>query len=71
MFNEHIAILILLGVFAVMILFKLPITFALATSSVLTAIYMHVPLMGIIQQMAKNVNNFSLMAIPFLFWQEK
>ncbi|MGI5976760.1 MAG: TRAP transporter large permease [Candidatus Limivicinus sp.] len=65
MFDQHIAILILLGVFVVMICFKLPITFALAASSVLAAIYMKIPLMGIIQQMAKNINNFSLMAIPF------
>lgn len=65
MFDQNIAILILLGVFAVMICFKLPITFALASASVLTAIYMDIPLMGVIQQMAKGVNNFSLMAIPF------
>ncbi len=65
MFDQNIAILILLGVFTVMSCFKLPITFALAASSVLAAIYMKLPLMGVIQQMAKNVNNFSLMAIPF------
>ncbi len=65
MFDTNIAIAILLGVFSVMIFLKLPITFALASSSVLTAMYMGIPLMGVIQQMAKSVNNFSLMAIPF------
>ena len=65
MFDTNIAIAILLGVFAVMIFLKLPITFALASASVLTALYMQIPLMGVIQQMAKSVNSFSLMAIPF------
>ena len=65
MYDVNIAIAILLGVFAVMILCKLPITFALASSSVLTALYMGLPMMSVIQQMAKSVNSFSLMAIPF------
>lgn len=65
MFDTSVAIFILLGVFAIMMCCKLPITFALASSSILAAIYMKIPLMSIIQQMAKSINNFSLMAIPF------
>ena len=65
MFDTNIAIALLLGVFGVMVLFKLPITFALASSSVITVLYMQLPLMSTVQQMAKSVNSFSLMAIPF------
>lgn len=65
MFDTNIAIWILLGTFVVFIIFKMPVVFALAVSSCLTLMYMHIPLMAFIQQMGKSVNSFSLMAIPF------
>jgi len=60
-----IAAWILLGSFALLLILKVPITFALAASSIFTAIYLKIPLMAIIQQMVQGVNSFSLLAIPF------
>ena len=57
--------MILLGSFAIMLILRIPITFALAASSIFTAMYLKIPLMVIIQQMVQGVNSFSLMAIPF------
>ncbi len=65
MFDSNIAIWLLLGSFVLFIVFKMPVVFALAVSSCVTLLYMHIPLMAFIQQMAKSVNSFSLMAIPF------
>jgi tripartite ATP-independent transporter DctM subunit len=65
MYDMRIAVAILLISFFVMILVKVPVTFALAISTAVTMIYCNVPLMSMIQQMAKSVNSFSLMAIPF------
>lgn len=60
-----IATWILLGSFALLLILRVPITFALAASSIFTAIYLKIPLMAIIQQMVQGVNSFSLLAIPF------
>jgi tripartite ATP-independent transporter DctM subunit len=65
MFDANTAIWILLGSFVVFVICKMPVTFALAVSSCLTLSFMHIPLMAFIQQMAKSVDSFSLMAIPF------
>ncbi len=56
---------ILLGSFAILLILKVPITFTLAVSSIITAIYLKIPLMAILQQMVQGVNSFSLLAIPF------
>jgi tripartite ATP-independent transporter DctM subunit len=65
MFDPTLAVWLLLGTFVVLIIFKMPVIFALAVSSCLTMFYMDIPLMAFIQQMAKAVNSFSLLAIPF------
>ncbi|MDR9769344.1 MULTISPECIES: TRAP transporter large permease [Acetomicrobium] len=65
MLGTTIATWILLGSFAIMLILRIPITFALAASSIFTAMYLKIPLMVIIQQMVQGVNSFSLMAIPF------
>ena len=44
---------------------KMPMTFSLAISSVVTALYLKVPLMSVFLLMVKGVNVFSLLAIPF------
>jgi tripartite ATP-independent transporter DctM subunit len=63
--DNTIAIIILLGSFAVMTMAKMPMTFSLAISSVVTALYLKVPLMSVFLLMVKGVNVFSLLAIPF------
>ncbi len=60
-----VATTILLGGFIFFIIIRIPITIALAVSSILTAIYLNIPLMAIVQRMAQGVNSFSLLAIPF------
>ncbi|HRV98419.1 MAG TPA: TRAP transporter large permease subunit, partial [Aminobacteriaceae bacterium] len=65
MSDPTIATWILLGSFALFLVLKVPITFSLAVSSVLTAMYLKIPLMAIVQQMVQGVNSFSLLAIPF------
>ena len=63
--NVTIPTIILLGGFVLLLLLRVPITFSLATASIATAFYLHIPLMAIVQQMVQGVKSFSLLAIPF------
>lgn len=65
MFNEKVAMFLLLGSFVVFILLRMPVIFAIAVSSCITLFYIGIPLQAFIQQMGKGVDSFSLMAIPF------
>ncbi len=65
MHDQTIAIALLLGSFIGMLLLQVPITFTLAIASVITAIYLGIPLMAIVQNMVQGVRSFSLLAIPF------
>ena len=65
MFDSSLAIALLFGTFFVFIIARVPITFALAGSTAITMLYVHVPLMSLVQQMSKSIHSFSLMAIPF------
>jgi len=60
-----IASWILMISFIILLVLRVPITFTLATSAILTAAYMKIPLMAIVQRMVQGVNSFSLLAIPF------
>ena len=66
--DPNIAIAILLGSFAVLIICKLPITFALISSTMLTMFYLGMPPVAMVQQMAKAIDSFSLMAVPFFIF---
>ncbi|WP_455383095.1 TRAP transporter large permease, partial [Salinispira pacifica] len=63
--DQNVAIIILLGIFAVLIILRVSITFTLAIASIATAIYLHIPLMAVFQRMVQGINSFSLLAIPF------
>lgn len=56
--------LLLLSFFVLLVL-RIPITFTLAVSSIITATYLGIPLMAIVQRMVQGVKSFSLLAIPF------
>lgn len=56
---------ILLGSFVALLVFKFPITFSLFLSSIITATYLKIPLMSIVQRLVSGVHSFSLLAIPF------
>ena len=58
-------ICILLGTFLLLLAIKTPISFSLLASSVITALYLKLPLMSVAVQMVKGIHSFSLMAIPF------
>jgi len=63
--DQNIAILILMGVFVILLLLRVSITFTLVFASIVTAVYLKIPLMAVIQRMVQGVNSFSLLAIPF------
>lgn len=63
--NNTVAIVLLIGTFIVLLVMKTPISFSLLTSSIVTALYLKLPLMSVMVQMVKGVHSFSLMAIPF------
>ncbi len=65
MSSTAIATTILMGGFFVLLVVKIPITFALTAASIATAMYLDIPLMAIVQRMVQGVRSFSLLAIPF------
>ncbi|AEJ20726.1 TRAP transporter large permease [Gracilinema caldarium] len=65
MADINIATLLLLGLFIFLMIIRLPITFSLIFSSIVTALYLKIPLMAVVQQMVQGVRSFSLLAIPF------
>jgi len=65
MIQDPIAIAILLGSFALLILMRTPIAFALGVSSILTALYSGLDLMIIAQRMVNGMESIPLIAIPF------
>lgn len=65
MVDLSFATTILLGLFVLLLILKVPITFTLAISSIVTAFYLKIPMLAIIQRMVQGVNSFSLLAIPF------
>jgi tripartite ATP-independent transporter DctM subunit len=65
MFNAHVASLLLMGIFIILLILRMPITFSLFSASVVTAIYLRVPLMSIVLKLVNGVSSFSLLAIPF------
>ncbi len=65
MIQDPIAIAILLGSFALLILIRTPIAFALGFSSIFTALYSKIDLMIIAQRMVNGMESIPLIAIPF------
>ncbi|NLY74643.1 MAG: TRAP transporter large permease [Firmicutes bacterium] len=62
---DPIAIGILLGTFAVLILIRTPIAFSLGIASIATALYLKLPLLIVAQRMVAGMESISLIAIPF------
>ncbi|KKI94164.1 membrane protein [Bacillus sp. SA1-12] len=63
--TDYMAITILLTSFVGLVLLRFPIALTLIASSLLTILYLDVPLPVVGQQMFQGVNSFSLLAIPF------
>lgn len=62
---ETIGAILLIGSFLLLIAFRVPIAFAVGASTILTCIYLDIPVSMIVTNMVKGLNSFSLMAIPF------
>ena len=58
MHNFQTASFILIGSFLALLILRVPITFTLFASSVVTAVYLKIPLMSIVQRMVSGVNTF-------------
>ena len=65
MIVDSTGIILLLGIFGILVILRVPITFCLAVSAIITGTYLNVPLEAIVKVMADGVMNFSLLAIPF------
>lgn len=63
--NLTIATLILIGSFIIFLALRFPIAYSLGISSVLTVIYIGMPVEMVAQNTVKGINAFSLMAVPF------
>lgn len=63
--DPSVASTLLLSTFVVLLLLRVPITFTLAAASIVTGVYLRLPLMAIVQTMVQGVRSFSLLAIPF------
>lgn len=58
-------ILLLIGGFILLLLFRVPIALALAIATLATGIFMGISPAAIIQRMVSGLNSFTLLAIPF------
>ena len=65
MSTETVGTIILLASFFIMIFAGNHIIFSIGISTLLTLLYLKVPLMTVAQQSVKGLNSFSLMAVPF------
>ena len=63
--DVNIAIAIMMVSFVVLLMLRMPISFTLGISSVLTALYLQLPLATLFQRMVSGIQSFSLLAIPF------
>jgi tripartite ATP-independent transporter DctM subunit len=62
---DPVAIAILFGVFALLLVLRVPIALAIAAAAIATAYYLGIPLPTVGQRMVAGLNSFTLLAIPF------
>lgn len=62
---DPLAIAILLGGFAILLLLRVPVALAIAVPALATAAYLGIPLYTVGQRMVAGLNSFALLAIPF------
>ncbi len=64
-------LLLLFSVFIILVLFNIPIAFAMLTASIVALIAGDLPLSMVATRLFVQVDSFPLMAIPFLYLLEK
>lgn len=65
MANLTIATILLVGSFLLFIFLRFPIAYSLGISSILTVLYLGMPVEIVAQNIVRGINAFSLMAVPF------
>ena len=61
-------IAILFGVFALLLVLGVPVAFSIAVAALATVVYLGLPPVVVVQQVASGFNKLSLLAIPlFIF----
>lgn len=58
-------LVLLMGSFFVLILLKVPIVFVFVISSVITLLYLDMPLLSVINHVYSSIDSFPLLAVPF------
>jgi tripartite ATP-independent transporter DctM subunit len=61
-------LVVLFGTFLVLLILGVPVAFTLGVSSIVTVMYMDLPLELVFQRMSAGMNAFALMAIPFFIY---
>lgn len=56
---------LLFGSLALLMVLRIPIAFSLTISSIITALYLEIPLLFIFQKMVNGLNSFTFLAVPF------
>lgn len=62
---EHIAALLLVGIFLGLVAIRVPMVFAIGASTLVTTLYLKLPLMMVAQNILKGINVYTLLAVPF------
>lgn len=65
MIIEVNGIIILFGVLALLMFLRVPIAFSLALTSIITSLYLDIPLLFIFQKMVNSLDSFTFLAVPF------
>lgn len=65
---EVIATILLIGSFGLFIFIKVPIIYAIGLSSVITTLYLDLPLQMVVQNSIMGMSKFSLLAVPFFIF---
>ena len=65
MTNLTVATILLVGSFLLFIFLRFPIAYSLGISSILTVLYLGMPVEIVAQNIVRGINAFSLMAVPF------
>jgi tripartite ATP-independent transporter DctM subunit len=61
----ELGVLVLLGSFLVLIIIGVPIAYSLGVSSIITMVFLDLPIIVVFQKMSDGMDSFSLIAIPF------
>ncbi|MDY0287294.1 MAG: TRAP transporter large permease [Sphaerochaeta sp.] len=62
---NNFGVLLLFGSLTLLMILRIPIAFSLAISSILTALYLQIPMLFIFQKMVNGLNSFTFLAVPF------